>query len=77
MSAAARKLIDSALTLSEEERLEIVSEIVASIDSQTDLQWKAAWTSELERRSAEREENAVAGRPWRQVIADLSTKRAR
>ena len=52
MSAAARKLVQDALALPEDERLEVASEIIASLDGPADVNWSEAWVAELDRRTA-------------------------
>jgi hypothetical protein len=68
MSEAARKLLDEALTLPEEERLELASELLASVDGPPDSDWEQAWLAELDRRTA-------VGRT--EAPADWSDARAR
>lgn len=50
MSAAARKLLQDALALPEDERVEVASEIIASLDGPADADWNEAWVAELDRR---------------------------
>jgi putative addiction module component (TIGR02574 family) len=40
-----------ALVLPEDERLELASEIIASVDGPRDADWDAAWLAELDRRA--------------------------
>lgn len=46
-----KKILDELLALPEDERLEIASEIIASVDGPADADWDAAWLAELERRT--------------------------
>ena len=50
MSNAARKLIDEAMGLTDDERLQVAVELLASVDGPPDGDWQAAWLEELERR---------------------------
>ena len=50
MTGSARKLLQDVLALPEDERLELASEIIASVDGPPDADWDAAWLSELDRR---------------------------
>ena len=49
--AAVRNLLDDILMLSAEERVELATEILASVEG-SDEDWDAAWLAECERRSA-------------------------
>jgi hypothetical protein len=55
MNAAAKKVVDQALALDEHDRLEIVSEILASVDGPVDPDWEEAWAEELRKREASSE----------------------
>ncbi|MBW2526305.1 MAG: addiction module protein, partial [Deltaproteobacteria bacterium] len=50
MTNTARKLLDDVLLLPEDERLELASEIIASVDGPPDANWEQAWLAELDRR---------------------------
>ncbi len=50
MTEAARKLLEDALTLSTDERLELASDLIASVDGPEDVDWEGAWLRELDRR---------------------------
>ena len=69
MTNTARKLLDDVLLLPEDERLELASEIIASVDGPPDANWEQAWLAELDRRvhaAREREEPAPE---WPEVRA--------
>jgi RNA polymerase sigma-70 factor (ECF subfamily) len=51
MTGSARKLLDEVLALPEAERLEMASEIIASVDGPRDGDWDATWLAELDRRA--------------------------
>lgn len=51
MSEAACKILQDVLALPEDERLELASEIIASIDGPKDADWEATWLAELDRRT--------------------------
>jgi putative addiction module component (TIGR02574 family) len=51
MTGRARKLLQDVLALPEDERLELASEILASVDGPPDADWEAAWLAELDRRA--------------------------
>jgi len=49
MTNTARKLLDDVLLLPEDERRELASEIIASVDGPPDADWEQAWLAELDR----------------------------
>ena len=49
MTNTARKLLEDVLLLPEDERLELASEIIASVDGPPDADWEQAWLAELDR----------------------------
>jgi putative addiction module component (TIGR02574 family) len=64
MSDAARKLLDEALALPEQERLELASEIIASVDGRGDADWDEAWLAELDRRTEAARGRGQTGADW-------------
>lgn len=64
MSEAGRKLLQEVLGLSEDERLELASEIIASVDGPRDAGWEAAWLSELDRRVDAAKSRGESGADW-------------
>ena len=71
MPSAARKILDDALALSPDERLEIAAELMASVDGASDPDWEQAWASELQRRAREADATGDHGEPWEAVRARL------
>ena len=53
--------------LTESERLQIVEELLASLEPVADDDVDAAWTAEVERRSREIKEGTVRPIPWEEV----------
>ena len=64
MSDAARKLLQEVLELPETERLELASEIIASVDGSRDAGWDASWLEELDRRVAAAKSDGETGSDW-------------
>lgn len=64
MSEAARKLLQEVLSLPENERLELASEVIASVDGPADAGWEAAWLGELDRRVEAAKARGEAGSDW-------------
>ena len=52
---APRQIIEAALSLSRDERLELAEKLIASIHASPEPHWEAAWAEELDRRVAEYE----------------------
>lgn len=69
MSAAARKLLQDVLALPEDERLEVASEIIASVDGPPDGDWNEAWVAELDRRVDAAKAQGESGADWADVRA--------
>jgi hypothetical protein len=65
-----QRLLDDALSLTERERLERASEIIASVDGPPDADWESAWLAELDRR-------VEAARARGAGVSDWSDARAR
>ncbi len=64
MTTAARKLLDEVLALPESDRLEIASEIIASVDGPPDADWEAAWSAELDKRVAAAQSRGEPASDW-------------
>jgi putative addiction module component (TIGR02574 family) len=74
---SASELLDDALLLSHEERLELAVELLGSVlpevpgvDRSDD-----EWIAEIERRVAEA--TGSSGRPWREIRAEIESRLAR
>lgn len=67
MSNAARKLLQDVLALPEDERLELASEIIASVDGPRDAGWEASWLDELDRRVDAANRRGESGADWSDV----------
>ncbi|MBK9262389.1 MAG: addiction module protein [Polyangiaceae bacterium] len=52
MTALARKLLDQALDLPDDERLAIASALLESVEGEVDPGWEEAWVKEAQRRDA-------------------------
>jgi len=67
MSSSARKLLQDSLALPEDERLELASEIIASVDGPRDADWEATWLAELDRRSEAAKARGEPADEWIEV----------
>ncbi len=71
MSDAAHKILQEVLALPENERLELASEIIASVDGPRDADWDAAWVAELDRRTEAAKHRGESGSDWTDVRARI------
>lgn len=67
MGDAAKKLLQEALGLPEDERAELAAELMASLDGPPDPDAEAAWAAEIERRAARVLSGESKGTPWEEV----------
>lgn len=78
MSAASQKLLDQALGLSEEERLDLATSLIASVDGPPEAGWDDAWTAELDRRAEASAKRGAPAPEWQEVrariLGNLTTK---
>jgi putative addiction module component (TIGR02574 family) len=71
MGHAARDLFAAALALPERQRLELASELIASVDEPEDEGWQDAWLEELDRREQAVRQGGPEGSEWSEVRARL------
>lgn len=71
MSDAARKLLAEVLSLPESERLELASEIIASVDGPTEDGWQSAWLREVDRRIEIAKTRGEIGSDWADARARI------
>lgn len=67
MTALARKLIDQALDLPDEERLAIASALLESVEGNADPGWEEAWVKEAQRRDAAARASGEPLAEWSEV----------
>ncbi|MEM9460048.1 MAG: addiction module protein [Myxococcota bacterium] len=71
MTEQARALLETALSLSTDERAELAAELLASLDGEPDEDVEAAWATEIERRARRVLKEGPRGRTWEQVRDEL------
>jgi putative addiction module component (TIGR02574 family) len=76
VDSRAKKILDDVLALPEEERLQLASEIIASVDGSADADWDAAWLAELERRTKAAEARGAPAPEWAEVKARVLARLA-
>ena len=71
MTRASREILDRALALPEEERLDVATELIASVDGPPDADWDASWLAELDRRAQAARERGEPASEWTEVRARI------
>jgi putative addiction module component (TIGR02574 family) len=71
MTRAVASLLRDALDLSEAERIDLASELLASVDGPADADWDDAWAAELDRRADEADGSGDHGDSWADVRARI------
>ena len=74
MTDAARKLLDDALLLSEDERAKLASQLLASLDGEPDADWESSWLAELDRRVEVAKQRGQTGSDWETARARILAK---
>lgn len=74
MTNSSRRLLQDALALSESERLELASEILASVDGPKDDDWDSAWLAELDRRVANEKADGSDRSDWSDVRSRILSR---
>lgn len=77
MTDAAKKLLEAASALPEDERLQLASELIASVDGPPDGDWESAWLAELDRRVEAAHDSGETASEWSEVRARVLSQLAR
>jgi putative addiction module component (TIGR02574 family) len=77
MTDAAKKLLEAASALPEDERLELASELIASVDGPPDGDWESAWLGELDRRVEAARDKGEPAPEWSEVRARVLSRLGR
>ena len=67
MTRPAKEILNAAIKLAERDRLQIVEELLASLEPANDEDVDAAWAEEIERRSSQIREGSVRPISWEEV----------
>lgn len=65
MAKPARDIFSAALALPEAERLELASNLIASVEGPGDVDWEEAWIDEIDQRDHQAARKSAA--PWSEV----------
>jgi putative addiction module component (TIGR02574 family) len=71
MGDQAEQILETALNLPPNERAQIAATLLQSLDSNSDAEVDAAWSSEIERRIRQIEDGSVTLIPWEQVLRSM------
>ena len=74
MTDAAKKLLQAANALPEDERLALASELIASVDGPPDGNWESAWLAELDRRVEAARKKGEPAPEWSEVRARVLSR---
>ncbi len=77
MIDAAKKLLEAASALPEDERLALAAELIASVDGPPDGDWESAWLAELDRRVQAARGRGEPAPEWSEVRARVLRQLAR
>lgn len=77
MTRSSKAVFDEALALPEEDRLELASELIASVDGPPDADWEAAWTAEIDRRIAAADRAGAPASDWTEARARVLSQLAK
>jgi putative addiction module component (TIGR02574 family) len=76
MTRAGERILRDVLGLPEEDRVRIVTELLASLDGPPDADWEAAWTAELARRERAATERGQPAPEWAEVRSRILSRLA-
>jgi len=71
VTRAAQDVLREMLELPEGERLDVVSEVLARLHGDPDLEWEAAWLAELDRRELADAAEPTPAEEWSTVRARI------
>jgi putative addiction module component (TIGR02574 family) len=74
MTERSQKLLSEAMSLPEEERVELASELLATLDGPTDADAETQWAQEIARRLEEYEKDPARAESWEVVKARIRHK---
>lgn len=76
MATPAKIVLEQALALTSEQRLDLAAELLASVDGEPPATWEAAWRAELDDRMREVDSGSVRPVPWAEARARLRARLA-
>ena len=77
MTNSARKLLQDVLGLSEDDRVRIATELLASLDGPPDADWDESWAAELEARQQAAASRGEDAPEWREVRSRILARLGR
>lgn len=67
MKADTESILRAAYGLPEDERIQIIENLISSLEPESDEEVDALWAAEIERRANELEQGKVKAIPWAEV----------
>ncbi|MGB8223227.1 MAG: addiction module protein [Polyangiales bacterium] len=77
MPDTAKNVLEAARAPSEDERLELASELFASVDGSPDGDWESVWLAELDRRVEAARHRGEPAPEWSEVRARVLSRLGR
>ena len=81
MSVPVHVVTTEAMALDPADRLRLAAELIDSVEGPEDPEWTAAWSVEIERRSADADDRAARGEPrgvpWEELRARVLARLGR
>ena len=77
MTDTPKNVLEAASALPEDERLELASELIASMDGPPDGNWESAWIAELGRRVEAARDKGEPAPEWSEVRARVLSRLGR
>jgi putative addiction module component (TIGR02574 family) len=71
MATTAQTILAEALALSEDARLDLATELIASVDGPADSDWESTWLAELDERIRAATQRGASGSDWETVRARI------
>ena len=76
MASIPKELYESAMSLNDQDRAELVGMLLESLDIEQEPGVEAAWVEEIERRVTELDSGEVESIPWSEVRSRVFANRA-
>lgn len=73
MTKSAENILEQAMALEPDDRMELVDKLSESLEISTDPQYIAEWEAEIARRIEQVERGEVTPIPWREAIKQLGS----
>ncbi|HSV12888.1 MAG TPA: addiction module protein [Tepidisphaeraceae bacterium] len=75
MTKSAQQILKQAMALDDEDRAELVDELLGTLEPRVDQEYVTAWEKEISSRIADFESGKAKGIPWEDVLKQLDERR--